>query len=132
MTTWESAGEPVQPAYCSSPADLTGMGFSMVPVPSVSCRFPASWGVHPSVVVRLLTLARRVEGPHVEDVVALELAEELKALETGRLLEVGGDGAVRGAGSDEVLGRLDLCGCSQQSPVPRWPCPVPRGGRAYR
>lgn len=32
MTLWESAGKPVQPAYCSSPAERTGMGFSMVPM----------------------------------------------------------------------------------------------------
>lgn len=31
LTTWESAGKPVQPANCSSPADRTLMGSSIVP-----------------------------------------------------------------------------------------------------
>lgn len=32
LTWWESAGKPVQPAYCSSPAPLTMMGLSSVPI----------------------------------------------------------------------------------------------------
>lgn len=32
LTWWESAGKPVQPAYCSSPAPLTMMGLSRVPI----------------------------------------------------------------------------------------------------
>ena len=32
MVTWESAGYPVQPANCSSPADLTTIGLSSVPI----------------------------------------------------------------------------------------------------
>ena len=32
MVTWESAGQPVQPQYCSSPKDLTMIGLSNVPV----------------------------------------------------------------------------------------------------
>jgi hypothetical protein len=31
MTLWESAGKPVQPAYCSSPAERTMMGSARVP-----------------------------------------------------------------------------------------------------
>lgn len=31
MTGWESTGKPVQPAYCSSPAERTKMGSFMVP-----------------------------------------------------------------------------------------------------
>lgn len=31
LTWWESAGKPVQPAYCSSPAPLTMMGSSIEP-----------------------------------------------------------------------------------------------------
>lgn len=38
MTTWESTGKPVQPAYCSSPNDLTIMGLSSVPVTIISNR----------------------------------------------------------------------------------------------
>lgn len=33
MTLWESAGQPVQPAYCSTPAERTMMGSWRVPVP---------------------------------------------------------------------------------------------------
>lgn len=32
FTPWESAGMPVQPAYCSSPNDRTTTGLSRVPV----------------------------------------------------------------------------------------------------
>lgn len=31
FTTWVSAGEPVQPTYCSSPKERTMMGSCMVP-----------------------------------------------------------------------------------------------------
>lgn len=31
IVTWESAGQPVQPQYCSSPKDLTMIGLSIVP-----------------------------------------------------------------------------------------------------
>ncbi len=31
IVTWESAGLPVQPQYCSSPKDLTMIGLSIVP-----------------------------------------------------------------------------------------------------
>lgn len=47
VTTWESAGTPVQPAYCSSPAERTRTGFSIVPEffdsPMISTR-PTSGG----------------------------------------------------------------------------------------
>lgn len=54
-------------------------------------------------------LAAGVEGPHVEDVDALHLAEDLEALEARALLEVGGDGAGEGAGGKEVVGGFDGC-----------------------
>lgn len=34
ITTCESAGQPVQPAYCSSPKERTTMGLSRVPIGS--------------------------------------------------------------------------------------------------
>lgn len=55
------------------------------------------------------SLARGVEGGHVEDVDALHLSEDLETLETGGLLEVGGDGAGLSAGTVEILLALDLC-----------------------
>lgn len=60
----------------------------------------------------MLTEARGVERAHVEDVDAVHLAEDFETLETGRLLEVGGDGAGLGTGTEEVGLRLDLyCDC---------------------
>ena len=40
MTLWESAGTPVQPAYCSSPAERTMTGFSRVPARISAHIFP--------------------------------------------------------------------------------------------
>jgi len=54
------------------------------------------------------TSSGRVEGLHVEDVDTLDLAEQLQALKTGRLLEIRGDGASGGTGSDKVASLLDL------------------------
>jgi hypothetical protein len=53
-----------------------------------------------------------VEGPHVEDVDALHLSEDFEALETGRLLGVGGDGTGLSTLGDEVLHGLDRCALS--------------------
>lgn len=51
-----------------------------------------------------------VQRPHVEDVDALHLAENLQALETGGLLEVGRDGAGLAALREQVVFVRDLCG----------------------
>lgn len=48
------------------------------------------------------TLATRVQWPHVKYVHALHLPENLKSLETRRLVEIGGHGADGGAGAEEV------------------------------
>ena len=56
--------------------------------------------------------ARGVQRPHVENVDALHLSEDLEALDTGGLLKVGGDGARGGAWADEVIDRLYVCGLS--------------------
>lgn len=50
-----------------------------------------------------------VERAHVEDVDALHLTENLETLETGGLLEIGGDGAGLGTRTEEILLALDLC-----------------------
>jgi hypothetical protein len=54
------------------------------------------------------TFAGRVQWPHVEDINALHLSQDLQPLETGGLLEVGGDGTRWSSGADEVHGLLDL------------------------
>ena len=49
-----------------------------------------------------------VQRAHVEDVHALHLSENLETLETGSLLEIGGDGAGSSAGTEEIFIALDL------------------------
>lgn len=117
MVTWESAGEPVQPAYCSSPNDLTMIGSAGVPCQSLASdshfcistmvcsenRKPVcAGGCH-------LTGAAGIQRPHVEDVNPLHLAQDLDTLETSGLLEIGGDGAGLGTLGEEVILILDLC-----------------------
>lgn len=53
--------------------------------------------------------ARGVERAHVEDVHALHLSENLETLDTGGLLEIGGNGAGLSARTVEILLALDLC-----------------------
>lgn len=67
--------------------------------------------------------ARGVERLHVEDVDALHLAQDLEAVETGRLVEVGRDRASGGAWGKEVGFGLDLC-CARMAVS--WGCT--RGG----
>ena len=55
------------------------------------------------------TFPRRIQRLHVEDVDPLHLAQDLEPLEARGLLEVGRDGAGRGAGREEVGFRFDLC-----------------------
>lgn len=55
------------------------------------------------------TLPGSVQGPHVEDVNALHLSDELQTLETGGLLDVGRDGAGLRSGGDEVFFAFDFC-----------------------
>lgn len=55
-------------------------------------------------------LAAGVERPHVEDVDALHLSENLETLNTGGLLEVGGDGTGGSTGTAKVIYGLDVCG----------------------
>jgi hypothetical protein len=55
-----------------------------------------------------------VEGPHVEDVDALHLSEDFETLETGGLLEIGGDGPRGGTRTEQVIFGLDLCTSKQK------------------
>jgi hypothetical protein len=55
------------------------------------------------------TLARHLERLHVKNVDALHLSEKLQALNTRGLFQFGGDGAGRGARTEEIVGSLDLC-----------------------
>ena len=103
MTLWESAGAPVQPAYCSTPADLTMMGLARVPVKPVS---PCS-RVLP--MARNFTCARGVQRPHIEDIYTLHLSEDFETLKTSGLLEIGRDGTGGGTGTEKVVKALDLC-----------------------
>lgn len=48
------------------------------------------------------THSTSIQRPHVKDIHALHLAEDLQALETGALLEVGRDGAGLAARGQEV------------------------------
>lgn len=50
-----------------------------------------------------------IQGPHVENVNALHLSDELQTLQTGGLADVGRDGAGLGTGGDQVVLVLDLC-----------------------
>lgn len=52
--------------------------------------------------------ARGVQRPHIKDVNALHLAENFETLETSRLLNVGGNGAVGSTGAPQVVNVLDL------------------------
>ena len=63
------------------------------------------WGVY----IWRRTQAAGIQRPHVEDVYALHLSENLQALETCGLFEIGGDGSGWSAGREEVVLVLDLC-----------------------
>ena len=107
MTLWESAGTPVQPAYCSSPAERTRTGFSRVPALSlISFQHPSTFSLSTE---SLLTEAGGVKGAHVENIDTLHLAEDFETLETSRLLKIGGDSAGGGTRTVKVGRGLDLC-----------------------
>lgn len=54
------------------------------------------------------TFAGGIEGTHVEDVNALHLSDEFQTLETGGLVEIGGNGTGLSTGSEEIILNLDL------------------------
>lgn len=54
------------------------------------------------------TLPRSIQRLLVEGVETLHLTDELETVETGGLLDIGGDGAGFGAGRDEVVFSFDL------------------------
>lgn len=53
-------------------------------------------------------LAGSIEGTHVEDVLALHLAEDFETLETGSLLKVGRDSAGLSTRAEEVVVGADF------------------------
>lgn len=113
-TLCESAGKPVQPTYCSSPAELTVMGSSIVPVMSsaVTPQWP-SFPFHAYFLLRLFprlqhTETAGVQGLHVEDVNTLHLSEDFKTLKTGRLLDIRGNGTGLRTRREEIVVALDL------------------------
>lgn len=55
------------------------------------------------------TLPGGIKRPHIEDIDALHLSDELQTLKTGGLLEVGWDLARLGTGADQFFFVLDLC-----------------------
>ncbi len=55
-----------------------------------------------------LTFPGGIERPHVEDVDALGLSKNFETLQTGRLLQIGGNSTGDGTGSDEVVNVLDV------------------------
>lgn len=50
-----------------------------------------------------------IQRPHIEDIHPLHLAQDLQALETSRLVNIGRDGTRGGTGWKEVVFALDLC-----------------------
>jgi hypothetical protein len=52
--------------------------------------------------------ARSIKRPHIEDIDALHLSEYFETLDTGSLLEVGGDGAGRSTRANKVIDALDV------------------------
>lgn len=85
------------------------MGFSMVPVFFLFFSLSIPQLLSTQVITASLTPAGGIKGLHVENVDALHLAENLETLETGGLLEIGGDSAGGGTGAEEVILGLDLC-----------------------
>ncbi len=120
MVTWLSAGEPVQPTYCSSPKLLTTIGLS---------RVPASWNRVSLSSLRELsptwsqlaadrmvlgfsrTVSAGVQRLHVKDVYALHFAQDFQTLKTSRLLKIGRNGAGLCSWRYEIVLALDLCAC---------------------
>jgi len=130
MVTWESAGEPVQPAYCSSPKDLTRIGSSRVPVTSVLAHFGRSRRpflqnimVTQSVTMALgciggvHTPAASIQRLHIEDIHSIHLAQDLESLQTRALLEVGRDGTWRSSRCEEVRFVLNLYSSISPDPI---------------
>lgn len=56
-----------------------------------------------------LTFAGSIQWLHVEDINALHLSQDFETLESGRLLEIGGDGPWRSTGANEIFFGLDFC-----------------------
>jgi len=111
-TLCESAGKPVQPQYCSLPAELTMIGSSGVPIihqPS----FPPSHQLFSRRSCSIGFLLKRTEAAsiqrlHVEDVNALHLSQDFETLQTGSLFEVGRHGTGLRTRRQKISLSLDL------------------------
>ena len=66
------------------------------------------------------TLSACIERLHVEDVDALHLSEDFETLETGGLVNVGGDGTGLGTSGHKVVLILDLCFCATRTASVNW------------
>lgn len=67
---------------------------------------------------------RGIQGPHVEDVDTLHLSEDFQTLDTGGLLEVGGDGTGLSTGPNKVVDGLDVCIVHQSALSIPGPLPI--------
>ena len=86
------------------------MGSFMVPVQQ---KVSMSWRDDGWCDMRFLrTLSACIERLHVKDVDALHLSEDFETLETGGLVNVGGDGTGLGTSGHKVVLILDLCFCA--------------------
>ena len=126
MVTWESAGEPVHPAYCSSPKDLTMIGSAKVPkyTQHVSVNTSRRHGRSSNAPVGsivVFTGAGGIQWLHVEDINAVHLSENLKTLKTGGLLKIGWDRSNWGSWWEEIGIGLDLCSVVSSALAPN-PC----------
>lgn len=54
------------------------------------------------------TFPAGVQRSHVEQLNTLHLGQNLQTLQTSRLLQIGGDGARLGAGTEQVISGADL------------------------
>jgi hypothetical protein len=66
------------------------------------------------------TLAACIQRSHVENVHALHLSQNLQSLQTGRLLQIRGDGSYSCSGTEEVGFALDLCLTLPSAPIPHF------------
>jgi hypothetical protein len=81
----------------------------MVPAKKDERERPAVQTTSPPTLM-MPTRPRRIQRPHVKDVDALHLAEQLETLETRRLVHVRRHAAGLGAGAEQVPARLDVWG----------------------
>lgn len=116
--------------YCSAPAELTTIGSSTVPkIISQLTSNTAMLTLHAGVSMTALTQPGRIQWLHIEDIDTLGLSQQLKTLQTSRLVEIVGDSSDLTARGQQVFIGLDLCMPSHQQLIFRKAlivCPVPQ------